>query len=304
MSDAKPEQFLSNKQARQLVLHLQGLTGKPHIKQTPDALYDLIVQLGFVQVDSIQWMERAHHMTLFARNQTYRPSHLKKLIEKDRKLFEHWTHDASIVPCCFYPYWRHRMVRKEASLRQQFIKWQGSGFLDHCDRLMETIENSGPIRSRDLERPKSDGPNEMWQWHDGKAALEYLWVSGKLAIKARQGFQKVYDLCHLAVPEDHFNTEVCEVEFIDWACRSAIQRLGFGSATDIARYWNHLSIEEVKNWLAGPGANKVCCVRVQTKDGTADRRVYGRIDIEDLIGIEHDMPTRLKIGRASCRERV
>ena len=98
---------ITNKQARHLVLHLQGLTRPPHLRQSPQELYQLIQQLGFVQVDSIQWVERAHHMTLFARNQTYRPKDLIRLIEKDKLLFEGWTHDASIIPVEFYPYWQH-----------------------------------------------------------------------------------------------------------------------------------------------------------------------------------------------------
>ena len=79
---------------------------------TPAELHILIRRLGFVQLDSIQWVERAQHMTLFARNQTYRPKHLKRLIEKERLLFDGWTHDASIIPSEFYPYWRPPVRKK------------------------------------------------------------------------------------------------------------------------------------------------------------------------------------------------
>ncbi len=54
-------------------------------------------------MDSIYSVARAHDMILFSRNQTYRPNHLKRLLEKDRDLFENWTHDAAIIPTKFFP---------------------------------------------------------------------------------------------------------------------------------------------------------------------------------------------------------
>ena len=73
----------------------QGLCLPPQKRQDKDGLQALIYQLGFVQIDSIRTVERAHHMILFTRNQTYRPEHLRQLAEQDRRLFEHWTHDAA-----------------------------------------------------------------------------------------------------------------------------------------------------------------------------------------------------------------
>ncbi|MEK9797271.1 MAG: crosslink repair DNA glycosylase YcaQ family protein, partial [Alphaproteobacteria bacterium] len=76
----------------------------------------MIRALGFVQVDSINTVARAHHMILFARNQTYRMRQLTHLLERERSLFEHWTHDASVIPTEFFPYWRHRFERDRIKL--------------------------------------------------------------------------------------------------------------------------------------------------------------------------------------------
>ena len=283
---------LNNTQARHLVLHLQGLTDVPNRKMTSTDLYDLIVRLGFVQVDSIQWVERAQHMTLFARNQTYRPKMLKKLIEKERTLFEGWTHDASIIPSEFYPYWRHRFERKREKTATIFHQWQGEGYTDHCEVLLERIAESGPLRSRDLERPDA-GKQEMWQWHDGKAALEFLWLIGALCISAREGFQKVYDLAEYGIPSEHFNARVSRDEFIDWACRSAIERLGFGTAGDIARYWNHVSIDEVKDWISAAYCDALTSVEVETVSGVT-QSMFARADIASIISTLPDVPTRIR----------
>lgn len=283
---------LTNQQARRIILHLQGLTASPHRAFGENGLLDLIHQLGFVQVDSIQWVERAHHMILFARNQTYRPAHLAKLIERDKSLFENWTHDASIIPSAFYPYWRHRFERNRVRLDQKFQNWQGSGFRDHLDKLMRRVETRGAVMSRDLERPDS-GPVEMWQWHDGKAALEYLWRTGSLCISARKGFQKVYDLNERHIPPEHFAACVSHDEFVDWACSAALERLGFGSPGDIARYFDLVSPAEAKEWVADQGANRLVEISVEAKDKTF-REMVARADIASLADTVPEPPKRIR----------
>ena len=114
---------ISTAQARRLLLYLQGLCEAPNRRLTPDGLYDLITRLGFVQVDSIRTVERAHHLTLLARNTRYHPDLLRILVEEDRRLFENWTHDASIIPTQWYPQWQPRFARERQRLRDR-TSWQ------------------------------------------------------------------------------------------------------------------------------------------------------------------------------------
>lgn len=284
---------LDNQTARHLILHLQGLTRPPHLAFERDGLAELVKQLGFVQMDSIRWMERAHHMTLFARNQTYRPKHLERLHEKECGLFENWTHDASLIPCEFWPYWKHKFRRDKIRLMKKFTDWQGEGFKDKVDGLLERVENNGILRSRDLEKPKGQ-KMEMWQWHDGKAALEYLWRTGQLAVPKREGFQKTYDLCHRVIPEDHHQAEVDHEAFIDWACSSALDRLGFGTPADIARYWALISIDEVKAWLDDHAASRTTTITIAPHDKSGNREFYARPDIEDVCNQLATIPERIR----------
>src|SRR4029077_2851442 len=60
--------------ARRLLLGAQGLLDDPRRKATPPVLYDLIARMGFVQIDSINVVARAHHLTLASRLQSYRPA--------------------------------------------------------------------------------------------------------------------------------------------------------------------------------------------------------------------------------------
>lgn len=285
---------LTNTQARALVLTLQGLADPPRRKLDLAGLQILITRLGFVQVDSIQWVERAHHMTLFARNETYRPKQLVRLLEKERQLFENWTHDASVIPCEFHRYWRHKFARDEEKLSKKFTQWQGAGFLDHCAQLIERVEKTGGVRSRDLV-PENNPRQDMWQWHDGKAALEYLWRTGPLAISAREGFQKVYDLTERVVPDDHRLNDVTHDAFVDWACRSALDRLGFATAGDIARYWDLISIREVQQWLERQSTNSVVTVSVAAHDGSTMSRLVAPAHIHSLVSDLEDMPKRIRV---------
>ena len=164
-------------------------------------------------------------------------------------------------------------------------------YLDKCDGLMETIRDQGTIRSRDLERPDT-GPQEMWQWHDGKAALEYLWRTGHLCIHGREGFQKVYSLAEHGVPVEHFERRVGHDEFVDWACRSALQRLGFGTPADIARFWDLISVAEARDWVASK-AGELQSVEVigHKKDA---KTLVARPDIDQLVNQIPQPPGRVR----------
>ncbi|NUN50506.1 MAG: winged helix DNA-binding domain-containing protein [Candidatus Brocadiae bacterium] len=89
---------VSARDARRLLLGGQGLCEDPARPATDGAVRALLDVLGFVQVDSVRVVERAHHLTLGARLDGYRPAMLDALLERDRAVFEHWTHDASIIP--------------------------------------------------------------------------------------------------------------------------------------------------------------------------------------------------------------
>ena len=90
--------------ARRLALALAGLADPPRRRLAGGELLALIERLGFVQLDSIQTVARAHHMILFTRHQGYRPELLRRLLEDEALLFEHWTDRiAALIPTRFYP---------------------------------------------------------------------------------------------------------------------------------------------------------------------------------------------------------
>jgi uncharacterized protein YcaQ len=290
--------LIPNSALRRVILHLQGLSIVPHTKLGANGLLDLIDQMGFVQVDSINTVERAHHMILFARNQTYRPAHLKKLHEKDGSVFENWTHDASIIPSRFYPYWRHRFSREAVGLRERWRKWRREGFEEVIEDTLDRVHQNGELMSRHLlgdgpKKPKSgDG---WWDWHPSKTALEYLWRTGALCVARREGFQKVYDLPERAVDTVHLEARCGEDEFIDWACSSALRRLGFATHGEIAAFWGMISPAMAKDWCEARLGNEIVQVLAAPADGSVPKPVYAQADYENLMATAPKPPARLRV---------
>src|SRR5687768_6940462 len=98
-----------------------GLLEDPSKRATAARVYALVERLGVVQVDSINVVERAHHHILWTRAHGYRPAMLTRLHEVERRLFEHWTHDASLIPTKWFGYWRPRF--EAARTKRHWAAW-------------------------------------------------------------------------------------------------------------------------------------------------------------------------------------
>ncbi len=271
---------IPNPQARRLFLHLQGLSAPPNRKLTRPGLLDLIERLGFVQIDSINTVERAHHMILFARNQTYRKDHLARLLERDRTLFENWTHDASIIPTAFYPYWEQRFIRDAGRLRARWRAWRREGFEHMLDDILGHVRREGPAMSRHLRRPQDASAEGWWNWHPSKTALEYLWRTGALSVCRREGFQKVYDLTERVIPEAYragaAGGEGDSRAYVDWFCRGALDRLGVATSGELAAFWGAVTPDEAKAWCRDRLGDTLIEVEVEPADGSKPRRAFAR----------------------------
>ena len=279
-----------------MILDLQGLADPPHRRFEGGGLLDLIARMGFVQVDSIRTVERAHHTILRSRNRTYRPAMLDRLLERDRSLFEHWTHDASVIPTAFYPVWRRKFRREAARLREKYRRWHGPDFEAETGPLLDLIGREGPVRARDLERRPARNPRGWWDWHAGKTALEFLWRTGELAIAGRENFQKVYDLAPRVLPPEAFEDEPDGPAFVDWACRSALDRLGFGTAGEIAGYWNLVTTQEAAGWAKARLGREVVEASVAAADrDSRPRRLFARADLEARLATAADSPAGLRL---------
>ena len=240
---------LDNTLARRLFLHLHALSGPRSGAAKGADLAGLVGRIGFVQVDSIATVERAHHMILWSRRRAYRPESLKSLVETDKSLWEHWTHDASILPIEVFPHWRHRFARSEARMRENWQKWFRPGFEEQFSAILARVRDQGALKTSDVGEGEERSKGGWWDWHPSKTALEWLWRTGALSIVRREGVHKVYDLTERVVPEPLRLAETTVAQTIDWAMQSALDRLGFGTGSELAGFYDLISVEESKAWV-------------------------------------------------------
>ncbi|MGH1579135.1 winged helix-turn-helix domain-containing protein [Planktotalea sp.] len=268
---------LTNKSARAVFLDRHLLSNAPTGTGKDKDLLDVITRLGFVQVDSINTVERAHHMILRARRTSYKPKNLVPLLERDHSLFEHWTHDASVIPSEFFPHWKLRFRRDAVKLKAQWRSWRRGGFEEVLDAIKTQIEVEGPKSSACVGIGEKRGSGGWWDWHPSKTALEYLWRVGNLSVTRRESFKKFYDLTERVLDEAVLSNDPSDEDSIDWLCNAALDRLGFATSTEIADFWDIVTKSEAKEWCQSKGLIEV---DVEGVDGKL-RRSFARSSIVD-----------------------
>jgi uncharacterized protein len=290
--------LLSAADARRLLLLAQGLGADPARHCDTGTVLRLVEALGFVQIDSIRVVERAHHLILAARLHDYRPAHWRRLLEHDRRLFEHWTHDAAAIPTRFFPHWQHRFAAHRATIERN-AWWRarlGSDAEAACAAVRERIRAEGPLQSRHFEAPPRGRGGAWWGWKPAKAALEYLWHTGELAITRRENFQKVYDLTERVLPAAVALPAPSPDEHLEWACSTALARLGVATTSEIAAFWHAVELAAVRDWCAARArAGRIVAVRVAPADGSRPVAAWAMPDWRTRLRHTDELPAVLRL---------
>jgi uncharacterized protein YcaQ len=288
---------LENNAARRLFLDRHALAEQPCGGAKGKELLTLIERLGFVQLDSINTVARAHDMILYSRRPTYRAKHLTNLYQNDHALFEHWTHDAAMIPMTYYPHWQLRFQRDAKMLKSRWRNWRRDGFEDRFAEVLAHVRDHGPVCSADVGKDEKKTSGGWWDWHPSKTALEYLWRSGALAVVGRKGFQKHYDLSERVIDGALLNNpaQPDERETVDWCCGAALDRLGFATSGELAAFWATVSAAESKNWCAEQLAKgEIIEVDITLQDGSL-RRCFARPDIDEQAARVAALPGRIRV---------
>ncbi len=282
---------LTTQLARQLLLNLQGLGKTPSGARDIRSFATTVESLGMVQLDSIGVVARAHHHILWSRHNAYRPRSYDQLLNRQRQVFEHFTHDAAILPMKLYPYWQlQRNRRSERFMGGEWGKQIAGKKLQQS--ILKRIENEGPVCSRDF-KGKADKSKHAWMRPPHKIALDYLWLKGELSVCHRQNFTKFYDLTERVIPESVRSQTKSDEEQIHHLCTMALERLGFASAGDIQRFWDAVTLEEVKHWIA-ENPDSVRAANLEYIDGST-HEVYTLADIKSHLDSLTPTTKRLRI---------
>ncbi|WP_026972069.1 winged helix-turn-helix domain-containing protein [Aliagarivorans marinus] len=219
-------QVLSPFEARKIALLSQGLPAKSPKDSGLATTLSALTQLGYVQIDTISVVQRAHHHTLWSRNPHYQTSHLDQLVA-DKQAFEYWSHAAAYLPMSSY---RYSLPRKYAIKSGDLSHWYPhNGPL--MAKVLERIEREGPLMAKDFESHpfKRSG----WGVKPTKQALETLYMQGDLMVSERRSFHKVYDLTERVLPADIDTSLPTDVEYARFLVSSYLKAHGFGTAAEM-----------------------------------------------------------------------
>ncbi|MDC0737643.1 crosslink repair DNA glycosylase YcaQ family protein [Cognatishimia sp. SS12] len=277
---------ISNKQARRLWLSTNLLLQAP---TGPLDVYGIIHSLGFVQLDTIQVVARAHHHILWSRNQAYREHMLNPLLADERRVFEHFTHDASVIPMEFLPMWQRQFQRFRAKFANNGWFKNMSGPKERA-AIKARIAAEGALSTHAFDSA-TERPKEMWARPAHKKALDYMWYVGELATCHRRDFVKFYNLPENVFPDHRGTSPLTDAAQLDWLCRAALMRLGFGTQGEVQRFWDAASAKEIKGWLGTALPREVM---IEGADGSLTRS-FAADDIEARLDALTPPSTRLRI---------
>lgn len=223
--------------AAALFLERQWLDRPRGRRLTARSLRGFAESTGGIQLDSINVVDRAHHLTLWSRFGPYRREALRRLIEKERVLFEYWAHAACLVSTADFPAWRRMML----DYRIRHKGWER--FLRKHRRTIAAVERAirtrGPLGNADFADPGGGGRGGWWNWKPATHALDWLFMSGRIAIHSRVHFQKRFDLTGRVLPAPSGSRPLSKRAFGVWHVRRSLHAMGAATETDLTRYLSY-----------------------------------------------------------------
>ncbi len=232
-----------------LWLHRQGLASPRGTERlTCGSLVDHLERTGALQVDTINVVDRAHHLTLWSRFGAYDRANLDRWIYRDRAAYEYWGHEASILPISHLPLGRRRMRRFPPE------SWSGKSWWSVYStspaskrRVLRRLREEGPLESADFERTQEelgfDGQpagGTMPIPKEDSRSLKLLWHDGRVAITTRRHFRIVYDVAERVYPDGDPATPA---EFEDSWLLIGLSGNGIASERHLAGYWTAPSLK-------------------------------------------------------------
>ncbi|MCL6415696.1 winged helix DNA-binding domain-containing protein [Aestuariirhabdus sp. Z084] len=212
---------------RRLALSAQGLLQAQPFGRGLAGARKAISHLGYIQIDTISVVERAHHHVIYSRVPNYKPAMTNRML-LDGDIFEYWAHAAAFIPIADY---RFSLPYKQA-IKKGRVHWYKNPDQKLMAELLSRIRSDGPLRSRDIETSTGQR-GDWWDWKPAKKALEQLYMQGDLMVCDRTGFQKTYDLTERVLPS-HIDSSLPTAEefaahLVDHqlACHGLVSLKGF-----------------------------------------------------------------------------
>jgi uncharacterized protein YcaQ len=296
--------------ARRIALAAQGFADpRPSGPVGTRQLRRTAERLGVIQIDSVNVLSRSHYLPFFSRLGPYPRDALDALANRRHELFEYWAHEASFLPVRLHPHLRWRMDAADKEAWGSMTRVQRER-PEYVAALLERVRDTGPIKASQLQEARPDRPGSMWNWHAGKAALEYLFFTGALTARGRTtAFERLYDLTERVLPGDVVRAPTPDrAEAIRELVRTAARALGVATERDLRDYFRlspadaraaiteladagELQPVEVTGWRApawlDPAARRPRWIRARALLSPFDSLVWERPRVERIFGFRY-----------------
>jgi uncharacterized protein YcaQ len=181
---------LSTAQARRIWLRAQRLDAREPFGTGPEAVAAAVAHLGYVQIDTINVIERCHHHILFSRIPAYRRADLKHAQSDAKSVFEYWAHALAYLPTETLRFF----IADMKHYKQNPGRWFASVQPKELRKVMRMVKRDGALTIRDIEEEPQEKLHLWASRKPSKRALEYAFFLGQLAISERNGMLKTYEL--------------------------------------------------------------------------------------------------------------
>ncbi len=217
---------ISLSRARRMILATQGLDGRWDLASDRDGTAQIIDRLGYVQIDTISVVERAHDHTLWTRQPGYTSAQLQELLAKDRRVFEYWCPAAVYLPMSDFRFYLPAMQNGGVNSWYRAHK-------DVIKAVKTRIRAEGPLGSVDFKANARRHTGGWGGWKPEKHALEILFAAGELMVTERRRFQRRYDLTERVLPSSIDTTLPSPDELQRFQVRRALQHAGLATREEI-----------------------------------------------------------------------
>jgi uncharacterized protein YcaQ len=191
MPRSTPPHPLTKTEARRIWLRAQRLDTPEPFGDGPSAVAAAVDHLGYVQIDTINVIERCHHHILYSRIPSYRRADLRQAQSVDKSVFEYWTHALSYVPAKDFRFFIPDMKLH----KREGHRWFSSVSPADTRKVMRLLKRDGALTIRDIEDDVLTEKEHLWASRKpSKRALQLAFYTGAVTISERNGMLKTYEL--------------------------------------------------------------------------------------------------------------
>jgi uncharacterized protein YcaQ len=217
---------LDKPQAKRIWLHAQRLDAYAPFGDGPEATGAAVEHLGYVQIDTINVIERCHHHILYTRIPGYRRDHLRQAQTVDKTVFEYWTHALSYLPIGDMRFYVGAM-RREWRRRST---WFTAVTDQDLRRVLSLIRREGPLTIRDIDDDVLVEKDHLWASRKpSKRALQLAFYRGQVTISQRTGMLKTYELLNRHFGWQRLPKAASEREILTYLLDRALRSQGLVS---------------------------------------------------------------------------